>query len=100
MAAVVGVTTREPRREDTEEEEPLSAASWENRRDEDSNDDDIVSGPSRELRRDSESWDEFDPRLALAGSTASEAAVVVVVADISVPFAAVVASKLFFRSAT
>ena len=97
MAAVVGVTTREPRREDTEEEEPLSAASWENRRDEDSNDDDIVSGPSRELRRDSESWDEFDPRLALAGNTASA---VVVVADISVPFAPVVASKLFFRSAT
>ncbi len=98
MAAVVGVTTREPRREDTEEDEPLSAASWENRRDEDSNDDDIVSGPSRELRRDSESWDELDPRLALAGNTAS--AVVVVVADISVPFAAVVVSKLFFRSAT
>ncbi len=99
MAAVVGVTTREPRREDTEEEEPLSAASWENRRDEDNSDDDIVSGPSRELRRDSESWDEFDPRLALAGSTASVAAAVVV-ADISVPFAAVVVSKLFFRSAT
>ncbi len=92
------MTTREPRREDTEEEEPLSAASWENRRDEDNSDDDIVSGPSRELRRDSESWDEFDPRLALAGSTASVAAAVV--ADISVPFAAVVASKLFFRSAT
>ncbi len=90
MVVVVGVPTREPRLDDTvEEEPPLSAASCENLREVASGT--PVSGPSLELRRERESWDEeLDPRRTLVGSRGSATAV----SD------AVAASKLFFRSAT